>query len=131
MADTFRVAGLTTCDVVEGGVEIRLNMVNDVGRPITIALPAHLASTLLLTLPRLMDRCLKELRGEGTRLVFPIGCWGVEAAVEADAFILTLTTPDGFSVAFAVATDDARDLAETLQGHCAPSEIPASARMLN
>ena len=131
MADTFRVAGLTTCDVAEGGMEIRLNMVDEVRRPIALALPAHLASTLLLTLPRLMDRCLRELRGDGTRLVFPMSCWGLEAAVGADAFILTLTTPDGFSVAFAVPMDDARDLADALQVHCAPAAVPAPARILN
>jgi hypothetical protein len=64
-------------------------------------------------------------------MVFPMSCWALEAAVGTDAFILTLATPDGFSVAFAVTMEDARDLAETLQAHCAPSEIPAATRMLN
>jgi hypothetical protein len=131
MADDFRVAELTTCEVAEGGIEIRLNLVDDIGRPLTLALPAHLASTLVLTLPRLMDRCLRELRGDGARLVFPMSCWGLEAAVGADAVILTLMTPDGFSVAFAVPMDDARDLAETLQAHCTAPEIPMPARILN
>jgi hypothetical protein len=131
MADTVRVTGLTTCDIAEGGMEIRLNMLDEVGRPITVSFPAHLASTLLLTLPRLLDRCLRELRGDGTRLVFPMGCWGLEAAVGAETFILTLTTPDGFSVAFAVPMDDARDLAEALGVHCAPAAIAAPARILN
>jgi len=131
MDDTVRVAALTTCDVAEGGNEIRLNMVDEAGRPIELALPTQFASTLILTLPRLMDRCLRELRGPGARLVFPMSCWALEAAVEADAFILTMTTSDGFSVAFAVATDAARDLAETLQIHCAPSAARAAARMLN
>lgn len=131
MADTVRVTALTTCEVGEGGAEIRLHLLDEAGRQVTLELPTGLGSALILTLPRLMDKCLRQLRGEATRLVFPMHCWALEAAIETDALILTLQTPDGFSVAFAVSMDDARGLAEVLQANCPPAAVPARARLLN
>jgi hypothetical protein len=131
MADTVRVAALTTCEVGDGGSQIRLHMLDNVGRQVTLELPAGLAASLILTLPHLMDRCLRQLRGEATRLVFPMHCWALEGAGETEDFILTLQTPDGFSVAFAVSMDNARGLAEALQTHCPPASAPSRPRVLN
>ena len=131
MADTVRITGLTTCEVVEGGAQIRLLALNDAGQQVTLELPAALAGCLVLTLPRLMERCLQQLRGDATRLVFPMERWQLEGAAEADAFILTLETPDGFKVAFAVSMDDAREVADALQTYCAASVRPHDAAMLN
>jgi hypothetical protein len=104
-------------------------MLDDVGRELALELPAGLASSLLLTLPHLMEKCLQQLRGDATRLVFPMGCWVLEGAAESGDFILSLQTPDGFKVAFAVAADDARALARALETHSGPTAvgIPASA----
>ena len=131
MAETLRVAALTTCEVGEGGTEIRLSMLDEAGRQVTLEFPAGLAASLILTLPHLMERCLQQLRGDATRLVFPMQCWALEGTGEAGDFILTLRTPDGFSVAFAVSMDNARGLAEALQTHCPPVEVPKRARVLN
>jgi hypothetical protein len=131
MPDMVRVAGLTTCEIADGGAQIRLHMLDETGRPVTLALPTQLASSLILTLPGLMDRCLRELRGDATRLVFPMHCWTLEAAAAAEAFILTVETPDGFRVAFAVSMDDARGLAEAFQTYCPTTGVSAPAPMLN
>jgi hypothetical protein len=131
MTDTIRVAGLTTCEVSEGGAQMRLHMLDEAGRQVTLELPAALAASLILTLPQLMDRCLQQLLGDATRLVFPMQRWGLEGAAEAEAFILTLETPDGFRVAFAVSMDDARGLAEALQTYCPATAVPAPAPVLN
>jgi hypothetical protein len=131
MADTVRVAALTTCEVGEGGGEIRLGMLDESGEQVTLEFPASLAASLILTLPHLMEQCLQQLRGDATRLVFPMQCWALEGAGETNSFILTLQTPDGFSVAFAVSMDDARGLAEALHTHCPPVEVPKRARVLN
>lgn len=131
MVDKVRVAALTTSEVGEGGTEIRLCMRDEAGREVTLEFPAALAASLILTLPRLMERCVQQLRGDATRLVFPMQCWALEGADETENFILTLRTPDGFSVAFAVSKDDARGLAEALQTHCPAIEVPARLRVLN
>jgi hypothetical protein len=131
MPYTVRVVGLTTCEIGEGGAQIRLHMLDEAGRQVTLELPAALAGSLILTLPQLMDRCLQQLRGDATRLVFPTQRWALEGAAEAEAFILTLETPDGFRVAFAVSMDDARGLAEALQTYCPAPAVPLPAPMLN
>jgi hypothetical protein len=125
---TVRVAALTTCEVTRGGAELRLHMRDETGREVTLELPAALASSLILTLPRLMEKSVQQLRGEATRLVFPLGCWMLESAAETGDFILSLQTPDAFKVAFAVSSDDARALAEALEAHNPPKPIgiPAS-----
>ena len=74
MADTVRVAALTTCEVGEGGAEIRLRMLDESGRQVTLEFPAGLAASLILTLPHLMERCLQQLRGVAARVVFPTQC---------------------------------------------------------
>jgi len=120
---TVRVAALTTCEVARGGAELRLHMRDETGREVALELPAGLASSLILTLPHLMEKCMQQLRGEATRLVFPLGCWMLESAAETGDFILSLQTPDGFKVAFAVPSDDARALAEAFDAHCAPATV--------
>jgi hypothetical protein len=131
MAETVCVAALTTCEVGDGGAQIRLHMLDEAGRQVSVEFPAGLAASLILTLPHLMQRCLQQLRGDATRLVFPMQCWALEGAGETEDFILTLQTPDGFSVAFAVSMEDARGLAEALQTHCPSAEVAAQARILN
>jgi hypothetical protein len=106
-------------------------MLDEAGRQVSVEFPAGLAASLILTLPHLMQRCLQQLRGDATRLVFPMQCWALEGAGETEDFILTLQTPDGFSVAFAVSMEDARGLAEALQTHCPSAEVAAQARILN
>ncbi len=131
MGETVRVSALTTSEVGEGGAEIRLSMLDEAGRQVTLEFPAGLAASLILTLPHLMERCLQQVRGAATRLVFPMQCWALEGACETENFILTLRTPDGFSVAFAVSKDDARGLAEALQTHCPPVGVATRVRVLN
>ena len=125
---TVRVAALTTCEAAQGGAKLRLHMRDETGREVVLELPAGLASSLILTLPHLMEECMQQLRGSATRLVFPLRCWMLESAAETGDFILSLQTPDGFKVAFAVPSDDARALAEALEAHSGPTTVgtPAS-----
>ena len=131
MADTIRVSALTACEVGDGGTKLRLHMLDEVGRQVTLELPAAIAGSLILTIPYLMERCLRQLRGDATRLVFPMQCWALEGASETQQFILTLQTVDGFSVAFAVSMDHARGLAEALQTHCPSADVAGLPRILN
>jgi len=125
---TVRVAALTTCEAAQGGAKLRLHMRDETGRDVVLELPAGLASSLILTLPHLMEECMQQLRGSATRLVFPLRCWMLESAAETGDFILSLQTPDGFKVAFAVPSDDARALAEALEARSGPTTVgtPAS-----
>ena len=131
MDTTLRISALSTCEVGSDGTAIRLGMVDEGGTRVTIELPSGLAASLILTLPRLMQRSLQLLRGEASRLVFPLGNWSLEGAAQNDRFILTLQTPDGFGVAFALSQEDARGLGEALQLHCPAADVAIAARVLN
>jgi len=65
-------------------------MQDDAGEPVTLHLPCVLASSLILTLPRLMTRCLQLLGGTEARLVFPMNAWTLEAGAGTGEVILTL-----------------------------------------
>lgn len=114
---TVRVAALTTCEAAQRGEKLRLRMLDEVACELAPELPAGLASSLILTLPHLIEKCMQQLRGRATRLLFPLRCWMLESSAETGDFILSLQTPDGFKVAFAVPSDDARALAEALKAH--------------
>lgn len=131
MPADLQITALTTCDVTDGGRTVRLQMREKNGQEITLDLPGELASSLLLTLPQLMERCLQTLRGDSARLVFPVHTWKLEAAGDAGAFILTLRTRDGFGIAFALEADDGTALAEAMRLHCAPAQRHTANKTLN
>ena len=131
MTENLQIAALTTCDVADGGRTVRLRMRDTGGQEHTLDLPSEIASSLVLTLPRLMARCLQALRGDCARLVFPVHTWRLEAAGDAGAFILTLKTRDGFGIAFALEADDATALAEAMRLHCAPARRHTANKTLN
>jgi hypothetical protein len=68
---------------------------------------------LIMTLPEIMRQALwKQHRDSSLRLVYPVGEWTVEESECPGALILTLRTPDGFQMSFAVSHDDLRDMAK-------------------
>lgn len=119
---------LTTWSVSQDGSRVRLGFADDDGHSCRIDLPMEAMSALLLTLPRILQ-CALDARGDGSdRIVHPLGGWRLERAAEHGRLILTLKTPDGFSVAFALAPDELAAMAEAGQEH---SCTPLAPRMLN
>ena len=119
---------LTTWSVSHDGSRVRLGFADGDGGPCRIDLPMEVMSALLLTLPRILQ-CALDTRGNGSdRMVHLLDDWRVERAAGQDELILTLKTPDGFSIAFALAPDELAAMAETGQNHvCAPLAL----RVLN
>jgi hypothetical protein len=69
-----------------------------------------------MTLPQLLSQALKAVTGnDAARYVFHLGKWHIEQAQSGEYLILTLTTIDGFQVAFATAYDTAVSLGRVLQ----------------
>jgi hypothetical protein len=97
------VRSLTAHQVAPDGSVICLNIENADGRPIALRLPTFCVEQLLMTLPRLLSKALQAQYRDGSmRVVFPLGNWRVEAAAGSKDFILTMSTSDGFEVAFAL-----------------------------
>jgi hypothetical protein len=96
------VASLTTCEVAPDGSFVRLNFEDALGRPATLRLTSTRVQQLVMTLPHLLSQALQAQSGDRSlRAVFPLGDWRLEAAGSKD-LILTMTTPDGFEVAFSL-----------------------------
>ena len=94
------------------------------GALVVLAVPHQALSMLLMTLPRLIETSLRQRTGDASlRHVYPAGDWTVEATAGDSALLLTLATPDGFSVSFALPPADAQRLGEALVDH-APALPP-------
>jgi hypothetical protein len=80
-----------------------------------------------MTMPRTAVEALRKIHGcDGLRLVYPLDDWSLSATEGKAQFLLTLKTPDGFEITFAIdppdlarmtatIADRARDLAEPLR----------------
>jgi hypothetical protein len=103
MTNEIDVASLTTCEVAPDGYCVRLNLEDAVGRPVTLRLTSACVRQLVMTLPHLLSKALQAQHGDSSlRAVFPLGDWRLEAAAGSKDLILTMTTPDGFEVAFSL-----------------------------
>jgi hypothetical protein len=106
---------LTNFQVDSTGDSFRLNFEAIDGQPASVTLPVECLNSLLMTLPRLLEQALKtKYRDDSLKLVYPTGGWALEAAVGSNQLILTLNTPDGFKVSFALSPEDADGLASSL-----------------
>lgn len=124
---TRELAGewLTTWSVSPDGSRARLGFADGAGWPCRVDLPVEVVSGLLMTLPRVLQAAL-DRRGDGSdRVVQPLGSWQLERASDPGRLILTLTTPDGFSVAFALAPGDLAAMADAGQPHRPGTPVPA------
>lgn len=117
MSDHAHVVGthLTHVRVRPCGTIVELGFRDGGGSPITLALPHQALGMLLMTLPRLIEMSLRQRTGNATlRHVYPVGDWHVETATDETSLLLTLATPDGFSVSFCLPSDDAHRLGRLL-----------------
>jgi hypothetical protein len=108
---------LTTCSVTEGGKTIGLNFVGQAGEPVSIEMPFDQAESIVMTLPRLLSAALKmQTHDAQARYVFSVGNWSLELAKDQNCRILTLRTPDGFEVAFAISCETSAAMGSALTG---------------
>lgn len=106
---------LTTCQVDPTGHSFRIVMEDADGRPASVVLPTDCLRSLLMTLPNVIEQALKaRYRDDTLKIVYPMGGFSLQAAAGSDSRILTMTTPDGFKVSFALSPEDAGGLAMSL-----------------
>lgn len=93
---------LTTCDAVHDGSAVRLDFLDDAGRPVSVEFPFEQAQSLAMTLPALLSRALRrKMNDDASRFVFGLGRWSLEST-DSEWVIMTLGTEDGFEVSFGV-----------------------------
>jgi hypothetical protein len=113
---TIRCNKLTTCNALDDGETVKLDLVDVSGNPVSLLLSSAHAESIAMTLPRLLTHAVKkQTRQDNSRYVFPLGQWLLEAIEDCHSFILTLKTEDGFEVSFRISHDASRALGRTLQ----------------
>ena len=95
---------LTTFEINPDGTRVRMNGAAADGRPVSLSLPSECVNQLAMTLPRMASEALRRrYKDDSLRVVYPAAAWRIEQGHgDGDSLILTLGTPDGFEVSFAI-----------------------------
>jgi hypothetical protein len=111
----IRCAALTTCGITQEGYGVRLDLVDDEGKDVSVELSFEQAQAIAMTLPSLLTRALQALTGKkSSRYVFSLDHWAVEQSDDCAGLLLALATGDGFQVCFGVPAEACRGLGSVL-----------------
>jgi hypothetical protein len=109
MGTEFSIGEMTCVEAAKDGSTVRLSMTDAAGRPVSLVLPFACLSQLIMTLPGVARRALQLQRGDPSlRVVYPASEFRLELADDFETRILTLETPDGFSVSFGLSETQCR-----------------------
>ena len=113
----LRAKHLTTFTVTKDGAAVAIGVSDEEGRAGALVLPAECLAALMMTLPEMARQAMRLQHGDPSlRLVYPLADWAVERAAQPDTFIVTLRTPDGFHVSFAMQAKDLREIGGAASG---------------
>jgi hypothetical protein len=133
----INAAELTTYDVDPEGQFVRLHLRDQSGKPGTLVLPTDCLTQLLMSLPAMVQKALRNRHGDDSlRLAHPLESFDVEAgealASGSRQYILTLCTSGGFAVSFSGSDTDLASLVGAISSHVVPlSPPPNSSRRLS
>jgi len=109
---TIRAKSLTTFSVAPDGANIAIGVADEEGKPGALTLPTDCLRELMMRLPEMMRRALRLQHDDPSlRLVYRTAGWELEQSTVPGTFIVTLRTPDGFHVSFALTAVDLSDIA--------------------
>jgi hypothetical protein len=118
MPDRARRLGvdkLTHFSVCCSGRHVEVGFTDQMGEPVSLELPQDCLSALLMTLPRMIELALRRRTGNpALRQVYPLGDWQLHLGSEPESMIISLATPDGFSVSFCAPFEQATELGAAL-----------------
>ena len=113
----IRAKSLTTFSVAPDGGSIAIGVADEDGRTGALMLPTACLTELMMTLPEMMRRALRLQHDDPSlRLVYRAAGWEVERSKVPGTFIVTLRTPDGFHVSFALTAADLSEMADATNG---------------
>jgi hypothetical protein len=105
------IEGKADYEIAEDGSSIKIGMRDRDGRAAVLILPPECISALIMTLPGIMQQAMQRRhRDPNAKLVYPLAGWTVERARDDSRLILSLSTPDGFSVSFAASERELKDI---------------------
>jgi hypothetical protein len=111
MNTCISIQGLARFETGDDGMSISLIAEDDTGRSFRLTFPTTVLSSLVMTLPQMVTAAVQRQRNDpSTRLVYPLAESRMELSTDFATRILTLTTPDGFTVSFALTSEQFREL---------------------
>jgi hypothetical protein len=129
MTDDIGVKAWTTCAIAADGGHVRLHFTDIFGQEASLTLPTDSVHQLLMTLPELLSKALRAQVGDSSvRAVFPLARWRLERETDSDAYIITLSTPDGFEVAFSLTARDLTQMGSSFED--LPSRLDSKRALL-
>ena len=103
------------CTVSSDGDSITLTLPDKHGRACELVLTFDEASSLAMTLPRLLKMALRQKYSDSAlRHVYPLREYVVECASDFRHLIVTLTADGGFDIVFAIEVETAIGMAREL-----------------
>jgi hypothetical protein len=102
---------LTTFEIEPDGSRFCMNVADEKGRERGLSLPSDCLTQLIMTLPEMASKALRmRYRDDSLRVVYPLCAMHVEATHTDQYTILTLSTEKGFTVSFALTSEDLKQL---------------------
>jgi hypothetical protein len=106
------VRRLSNFETATDGSAVKLVVEDIMGRTVGIILTIAMLSELLMTLPAIASSAVKRANNDpGMRIAYPLREFQIELGPE-DLRILTIGTPDGFTVSFSLTEELSRELGE-------------------
>jgi hypothetical protein len=124
---TIKGQRLTTFELAEDGSTVAIHVTDQEARPAALVLPIDCLKAMMMSLPEMMRQALHRRFGDPSlRLVYPLGDWTLESSNDPGTLILSLATPDGFQISFALREAELREMASTADAEpiAAPTTPP-------
>jgi hypothetical protein len=113
MSTSIEISSLTRFETAEDGASVCVLAEDISGRSVRLVFPTKVLSSLTMTLPQMLTAAIQRGRDDpNARLVYPLAESKTEISTDLSTRILTLRTPDGFTVSFAVSEDQLREIAQ-------------------
>lgn len=112
VANDIEIRRLVNFETATDGTAVRLLAEDTADRPIGIILTIETLSALLMTLPKIASNAIKRAHGDpAMRITYPATDFQIELS-PGNARILTIGTPDGFTVSFSLTEEISQELGE-------------------
>ena len=106
MCASVDIKSISRFETARDGESISLLAEDVSGRAVRLTFTTQVLSSLVMTLPQMVTSAVQRRRNDpSARLVYPLAESKIELSTDLSTRILTLITPDGFTVSFAVNDD--------------------------
>jgi hypothetical protein len=112
MATEIEIRRLINFETATDGTAVKLVVEDPAGRTVGIVLTIETVTALLMTLPTMASSAVQRANGDSSmRITYPLRDFQIESTTD-NLRILTIGTPDGFTVSFSLKEELSQELGE-------------------